>query len=384
MIKTYDLIVIGAGSVGVPAALEFTRKGQSVLVLDSLPSPGQGQNKTALGGIRCSHSNKGKFLVGRRGIEIFSTWQEEYGDDIKFYRMGYSWPVYREEDEVSLKETMKVQQNFGMNIKWLSPEEYEELNPGINMIGLRGSIYSPDDASASPLLFIQSCYFKAIDNGAEFRFNEPVVGLDISNDTIHAVRTTKGKYCAKNVLNAAGSFAREVARMAGIDTPVMPDTHEAGISEPVAKFMGPMVIDMRPGPGSANCYFYQNGEGKVFFCVTPDPLIQGTDRRPTSQFLPMISKRIIDLMPKLANLKVRRTWRGQYPMTPDAFPLVGKIIELENFYQAVGMCGQGFQLGPGYAELLYRLMNEICSAEDVDILKEADPYRNFSGEEVFK
>jgi sarcosine oxidase subunit beta len=148
--------------------------------------------------------------------------------------------------------------------------------------------------------------------------------------------------------------------------------------------MGPMVIDMRPGPRSENCYFYQNGEGQVFFCITPDPLIQGTDKRSTSEFLPMISRRMIDLMPMLANLKVRRTWRGQYPMTPDAFPVVGKMKELENFYQAVGMCGQGFQLGPGYAELLYRLMTEDCRAEDLEILEETDPYRKFWDEEVFK
>lgn len=384
MIKTYDLIVIGAGSVGVPAALEYRKHGQSVLVIDSLPSPGQGQNKTALGGIRRTHSNRGKFLIGRRGIEIFSSWKEMYGDEIHFYRMGYSWPVYREEDEITLKETMKIQQDFGLDIKWLSPEEYRNRNPGINMKGLRGSVLGPDDASASPLLFIESCYFKAVEYGADFKFGEPVVGFDIKNDKIIGVQTTKGKYCAESILNAAGSFAREVSQMAGIDTPVSPDTHEAGISEPVKQFMGPMVIDMRPGPGSENCYFYQNGEGQVLFCITPDPLIQGTDNRSTSAFLPMISRRMIDLMPMLANLKVRRTWRGQYPMTPDAFPIVGKMKELENFYQAVGMCGQGFQLGPGYAEVLYRLMTGQCNSEDLEILKEADPYRKFSDEEVFK
>jgi len=65
MNKTYDLIVIGSGSIGVPVAMEFSRNKQSVLVIDSLASPGQGQDKKAIGGIRATHSDKGKILVSQ-------------------------------------------------------------------------------------------------------------------------------------------------------------------------------------------------------------------------------------------------------------------------------------------------------------------------------
>jgi sarcosine oxidase subunit beta len=111
-----------------------------------------------------------------------------------------------------------------------------------------------------------------------------------------------------------------------------------------------MVVHIRKGRGSKNCYSYQGSEGQVVFCMSPDPPVWGMDDRATSSLLPMIARRMIKVMPMLANLKVRRTWRGQYPMTPDSFPIVGKMKELENFYQAVGMCGQGFMLGPGIAE----------------------------------
>ncbi len=137
MKKNYDLIVIGSGSVGVPVALEFAKRGQSVLVIDSLPSPGQGQDKKAIGGIRATHSDKGKIAVSQRSIEIFSHWKETYGDDIQWQSNGYSFPAYTEEDENTLQDLMKIQQNDGLNIHWLSPEEYRELNPGINMQGLR-------------------------------------------------------------------------------------------------------------------------------------------------------------------------------------------------------------------------------------------------------
>jgi sarcosine oxidase subunit beta len=384
MSKSYDLIVIGSGSIGVPVAMESAKNRLSVLVIDSLPSPGQGEDKKAIGGIRATHSDKGKIAVCQRSIEIFSHWEETYGDDVQWRSNGYSFPAYTEEDEKLLRDLLKIQHGFGLNIEWLSPEEYRELNPGISMEGLRGSTYSPGDGSASPLLFTQSCYFKAIEYGAEFRFNETVVGFGVENNKITAVRTNRGVHYSAKVLNAAGAYAREVSQMVGIDTPVNPDSHEAGISEPVRHFMGPMVVDMREEPGSKNFYFYQNSEGQVVFCLTPDPPIWGIDTRATSVFLPMVSRRMLRIMPMLVNLKVRRTWRGLYPMTPDGFPIVGRMREVENFYQAVGMCGQGFMLGPGMAELIYRLVAENCSGEDAEILQCFDPYRDFRGEEVFK
>lgn len=384
MKKTYDLIVIGSGSIGVPVAMEFARNKQSVLVIDSLASPGQGQDKKAIGGIRATHSDKGKILVSKRSIEIFSNWKGLYGDDIQWKDNGYSFPAYTEKDEGVLKDLLKIQQNFSLNITWVSPEEYRELNPGITMDGLRGSTYSPQDGSASPLLFTQSSYFKANEYGAEFKFKETVVGFEIEGGKILSVKTNKGIYYSANVLNTAGAYAKDVSLMAGIDIPVNPDSHEAGISEPMNPFMGPMVVDMREEPGSKNFYFYQNVEGQVVFCLTPDPPIWGIKNKSTSSFLPMIAKRIINIMPVLKNLKVRRTWRGQYPMTPDGFPIVGKMHELDNFYQAVGMCGQGFMLGPGMAELIYRLITQGYHSDDREILKSFDPYRDFKCQEVFK
>ena len=384
MKKSYDLIVIGSGSIGVPVAFEFAKNGQSVLVIDSLASPGQGQDKKAIGGIRATHSDKGKIVVSQRSIDIFSTWKEIYGDDIQWKSNGYSFPAYTKEDETTLKGLMKIQKSYGLNIGWLLPEEYRELNPGINMKGLRGSTYSRKDGSASPLLFINYCHFKAVEYGAEFIFNETVTGFHIEKNRIASVRTNKGEYHSANVLNAAGVYARDISQMAGIEVPVDPDCHEAGITEPVKPFMGPMVVDMRSEPGSKNFYFYQSTEGQVIFCLTPDPPILGTDSRATSEFLPMIAKRMIKIMPMLANLKVRRTWRGQYPNSPDGFPIVGKMKELDNFYQAVGMCGQGFMLGPGMAELIYRLITESYGSDDPEISKSFDPYRDFKGKELFK
>lgn len=382
MSKSYDIVIIGAGSIGVPAALELASKGLKVLVLEAESAPGQGNNKKAIGGVRATHSDFGKMSVCLRSIQILSGWKEQYGEDIGWMSNGYSYPAYTEADEKILKDLMRVQLEFGLHIRWVSPQEYNELVPGINMDGLRGSTYSAEDGSCSSLLTGSAYYFHALRAGVDFRFGEKVLGFEMSGDRIAKVRTDKDSYTAGTVINAAGNHAREIGAMAGLDLPVHPDNHEAGITEPVAPFMGPMVVDMRKRPGSANFYFYQNHEGQVVFCITPDPPVLGIDNRSTSKFLPLCSKRMLEVYPRLRHLKVRRTWRGQYPMTPDGFPIVGRVGA--NLVNAVGMCGQGFMLGPGLAELLARICLDELTPEDLRELESFDPNRDFSGMEAFK
>ncbi len=384
MEKIFDVIVIGAGSIGLPVALELADQKLSVLVIDPEHGPCQQNNKKAIGGVRATHSDFGKISVCQRSIEIMRNWHETRGNDIGWMSNGYSYPAYEEKDMQSLQNLMKVQHSFGLNIKWVSPEEYNELVPGVNMDGLLGSTYSPEDGSCSPLLMGSAYFFHALNAGVQFSFNEKVIGFDMIDGRIVNVKTDKGKYSCAVVINAAGNDAREIGALAGIDLPVFPDNHEAGITEPVARFFGPMVVDMRKRPGSANFYFYQNSEGQVCFCYTPDPPILGVDNRSTSEFLPHCSKRMLEVYPRLRFLKVRRTWRGQYPMTPDGFPIVGIKRECPDMINAVGMCGQGFMLGPGMGELVTRICMDSCTDDDARVLQSFDPYRDFSGMEAFK
>ena len=384
MKNIYDIIVIGAGSIGLPTAYNLAKAGMKVLVLEAEHSPGQGNNKKAIGGVRATHSDFGKINVCLRSIEILKNWQEETGEDIGWLSNGYSYPAYNEKDAQELQDLMKIQHSFGLNIKWLSPNEYSEIVPGILQEGLQGSTYSPEDGSCSPLL-VSAAYFEHSQKaGVEFHFQERVTGFDIRAGKINKVITNKGIYSCAKVVNAAGSYAREIGKLANLDLPVFPDNHEAGITEPVERFFGPMVIDMRVAPGSANFYFYQNNEGQIVFCITPEPPIEGIDNRSTSVFLPMCSKRMLTIYPRLRNLKVRRTWRGQYPMTPDGFPLVGIMQEVENLVNTVGMCGQGFMLGPGMGELVTRICLESTTDKDLKILESFDPYRQFTSQEAFK
>lgn len=382
--NNYDVVIIGAGSVGVPLAMSLAEKKIKTLVVDSMPSPGQGQNKCAIGGIRATHSDGSKIKTCLRSLETFSTWRDRYGDEIGWVKGGYLFPVYTEADETMLRDMLKVQQKFGLNIKWITAEEVARRVPGIAAKDLRGGTYSPDDGSASPLLAMNAFHKRAAELGVSFKFNEPVSGFIKEKGRIKGIRTSKGEYRAGLTVNAAGARAAELSELAGVTVPVRSDCHEAGITEPVQKFFEPMIVDIRPGERSKNYYFYQNFEGQLIFCLTPNPQIWADDRRSTSEFLPEMSKRMINLMPAAADIKVRRTWRGLYPMTPDGFPIVDFPEAMPGYALSVGMCGQGFMLGPGLGAAMASVIAGEKNSEDAAALEGFKLGRNFSGQEKLK
>ncbi len=376
---SYDAIVIGAGSVGNPTAFFLAEEGYKVLVLDKNASAGQGQNKAAIGGVRATHSDPAKIMICQASLDIFSSWEKEHDEYVGWKKGGYCFPVYGEGEEDVLRSILPVQKEHGLNIDWQDADYIKRIIPGINPKGLRGGTYSPDDGQVSPLLFSEAVVKAGKELGVDYHFKERVDDLLIKGEGIKGVKTPADEYEAEVVVNAAGAHASAVCRLAGLDIPVEPDSHEAGISAPVADFLAPLIVDMRPGEEgkTANFYFGQNSEGRIIFCYTPSTLFKGTDRRSTSEFMPVISRRLVDLIPRLKNLLVRRLWRGLYPMTPDGVPVVGPAPRTEGLYLAVGMCGQGFMLGPGVAKNLASYIAHGKPDIDTNVFEMLSPSRNF-------
>jgi len=387
--EKYDVIIIGAGSIGVPTALKCVQNGLKTLVLEALPSVAQGDNKHAIGGIRATHSNKSKIWACQRSIEIFSSWKEKHGDEIDWEQGGYTFLTSNDKQINFLHEMVENQQDYGLNIDYIELKKIKQLIPGINVEYVLGGTHSPEDGHASPLLALHAFYRQAVKLGAIFHFNEKVINIITKNKEIKKVKSEKKTYRTEYVVNASGAFANYIGKMVGLDLPVIPESHEAGITEPIGNFFSTMVVDITPinDPvfgDSKNSYFYQTKEGQIIFCITPDPPILGTNKQETSAFLPQVSKRLIRLLPRLKNVKIRRIWRGLYPMTPDGNPIIGKAGP-RGYINAIGLCGQGFMLGPGLGELLANLISgKKLNKKSKTILKDFSLNRDFSQNEKLK
>ncbi|MBN1592126.1 MAG: FAD-binding oxidoreductase, partial [Candidatus Coatesbacteria bacterium] len=283
--NTYDAIVVGGGSVGLPTAMFLAKEKLKVLVIDSSASCGQGQNKTAIGGVRATHSNPAKIRLCLESLKIFSTWEENHGGSVGWKMGGYCFPVFRPNEEMVLKSILPIQKEFGLNIDWVGPETIKEVIPGINEEGLLGGTLSPEDGQVCTLKAAYEMHRIAKSFGCDFKFGDKAQAITIDKQKVSGVKTDKGTYSAPIVVNAAGAHARELGESIGLTIPVQPDSHEAGISAPMEQFLEPLVVDLRPGPDgkSSNFYFGQNEHGALIFCYTPSTLFVGTDQRCTSE-----------------------------------------------------------------------------------------------------
>ncbi len=379
--REWDAIVLGAGSVGNPTAYFLAREGARVLVLDAGPSSGQGQNKAAIGGVRATHSDPAKIQLCQQSLETFSHWKESTGTDIGWKPGGYCFPAFDESVEQTLQTLLPIQKRFRLNIDWLSASEIRAQVPGINSNGLRGGTFSPEDGQVNPLRAAESFTREAVRRGAVYRYREPAISILVEDSQVVGVRTDQGVHRAPVVVVATGVEAGRLLRTVGLEVPILPESHEAGISAPVQMFLAPLVVDLRPGPEgrTANFYFGQDAEGQIIFCYTPRPAIPGESRTSSVEFMPIAAARLVEVIPRLRHLLIRRVWRGLYPMTPDANPVVGFAPNLRGLLLGVGMCGQGFMLGPGVGATLASLALHGHPAIDPPVFERLSPRRDLTG-----
>lgn len=105
---------------------------------------------------------------------------------------------------------------------------------------------------------------------------------------------------------------------------------------------------------------------------------EGTNISSTWKFMEVVAQKICRLMPILSNLKIVRRWAGIYTMSPDAAPILGSVLEAEDFYLAVGFSGHGFMLGP----MTGLLMAEHILGKDMTIPTDELDIGRFEREEL--
>ena len=208
--KTCDVLIVGAGSFGVPLSLYCAERGLSTGVLEKNASWGRGQNRAAIGGIRATHSDPAKIKICQESIRIVSSLQHEKGIDIEWRAGGYLFAAYDETREKGFRDLLVIQKKAGLNIDWVDAARVTALCPGIVREGLRGGTYSPDDGYASPLMTSTAFHKLAMDAGVDFRFGETVTAIRTEGTRVVSVRTDREEYQAGTVVNAAGADAAEI------------------------------------------------------------------------------------------------------------------------------------------------------------------------------
>jgi sarcosine oxidase subunit beta len=216
---------------------------------------------------------------------------------------------------------------------------------------LLSATVSPLDGHDSPEAVVQGYAAAARAHGASVATACSVTGVDLDGDLIRRVHTEHGAVETDVVVCAAGAWSPEVARMVGVELPVVPVLREVGHTGPaVLPDRIPLTVDFSTG-----LYFHREGPGLLFGMAdrTQEP---GFDIPADPSWLERVTEVAERRLPALLELGIAGGWKGYYEVTPDHNALIGESPAVSRFLYATGFSGHGFLQGPAVGEIVRDLV----------------------------
>jgi sarcosine oxidase subunit beta len=357
MKKTADVIIIGGGIIGISIAYYLGRMGAKNVVLFEKDLVGMGSTGLCAGGIRRQWSTEVNMHFAMKAFEVFQNFEEEFGVSPEFHQIGYLFLARDEEEVKSFKKNIELQNHFNVPSEFLTRKEVKKEWPFLNLEDVSGGAFCHTDGYAGPSEVTNAIAKGARRHGVQIIEKTEVISIEVPRNRIVSVTTKQGAVETHTVVNAAGPYAANVGKLAGVEIPVSPIRRQLFVTDPFDRIPPsvPLTIDH-----SQNFYFRREGE-----CV----LLSGPqDESPSfnlkTDFDAMVvtAEKATHRVPVFEEANISRGWAGLYEISPDNHAILGNVQEVEGLVLAVGFSGHGFQHGPAagmvIAELIWKGKSE--------------------------
>ncbi|HKQ96361.1 MAG TPA: FAD-dependent oxidoreductase [Candidatus Polarisedimenticolia bacterium] len=352
------VVIIGAGVMGASLAWHLGARGhRDVLLLDREAGPARGSTGAATGGFRAQFEtpiNIRLSLLSRAKLRAF---RDEVGADCGYQPSGYLWLAGSAEALHALAGARRLQHAEGLTeAVEVGLDDIARLNPEVRRDRIVGGAFCPTDGFIRPRAILEGYLDAALQGGAQVAWGESVVGFETGpGGRITAVRTARRTIPADVVVDAAGAWAGEVARLAGFDLPVTPLRRQVAITEPCDLLPAsmPMTIFLDDG------FHLRVREGRVLL-LWPTPGIPGQpwgiDVDP--DWIDAVVAKAHARVPALDHAVVDRaaSWAGLYEMSPDRHAILGAAPGVENLFLINGSSGHGVMHAPALGALLAEII----------------------------
>lgn len=373
--KKADVAVIGGGIVGVATAYYLAKSGRKNIIVLEKNSVCSGSTGRCGAGIRAQWGLELNCRMALASLDIFEHLEDELGMDIGLNQGGYLLVAYHDSELNQFKKNIELQHRLGIKTKMIGLSEAREICPGLAGEDAVGFTYHARDGHADPFLTTFAYKENAKTAGVKFFKNTEVTGLKIESGEIKSVETDRGVIGCGQVINCAGAWAQDIARMAGVVLPNWAERHEILITEPVDHGVCPPMLMSFSG----NYYIQQRPHGSIIAGESPahEPKLGYTC---TEHSLNRLAETITKMLPCAEGVRVVRQWSGYYDMTPDAAPILGET-DVKNFYHSTGFSGHGFMLAPVAGKIMTSLLNGETPDIDPTIM---DYHRFERGEPIIE
>jgi len=349
---TAEAAIVGGGIMGVSTAYHLAKRGLRDVVILEKDMLAQGSTGLSAGGIRQQFSHPANILLSQETVRLFERFQEKFNTDINFHQVGYLYLVQREETWNEFLSSLEVQRRYNVPVEVLKPEEIKSRWPYLEIGDLQGGTFCPEDGYADPYSVTMAYADSARRLGVRIEEKIKVTGIRVEGDRVKGVETTKGPISAPIVVNAAGAWGSEVAKMAGFDIPVKPYRRQVFVTkafEAIPKPI-PMILDFDQS------FYFRGEEPGVLMGMSDQDEPSSFNTNVDRDFLERVIEVAVRRAPILEKAEIMRGWGGLYAITPDDNPIIGALQGVEGFFCAIGFSGHGFQHGPSVGRILSELI----------------------------
>lgn len=361
-----NIVIVGGGVIGASVAFFLSKAGvKDIVVIEKEELLGSASTGLCAGGIRQQFGTEINTKLCMESVKIFENFKDIVGEPIEFIQAGYIFIAVKEDTMNNFHKNVEMQKSLGLDVHILSPAEIKEKVPFVNIEDLAGGTFCQKDGFADPNEVTQAFASAARSNGVEFYNKVEAAGIKLSGNKINAVITNHGEIQTPIVVNAAGAWAQEIAKMINIDLPVLPYRRQIFITEPFKEIPDiiPMVVDFDSG-----VYMRKESGGVLMGKADPNE-VPGINLHVDWDFMTNIVEHALHRIPVLEKATIMRGWAGLYEITPDHHAILGKVPQVEGFILANGFSGHGFMQAPAVGKIISEIILNQKPSIDVSELR---------------
>jgi glycine oxidase len=345
-----DVIVLGAGIVGLSAARTLAAAGSSVLVVEGR-RVGAGASFAGAGMVAPQIEAEGDsplldlaLRARDRHLALAPALAEETGIDVDLSERGSLQIAFTEDEERALLHRAQWQRSRGLAVEVLSDAEVRDAEPNVAPAVRRG-LFIAGDRRIDNVRLTRALAASAVARGATLMTGRPVTTLLVAGGRVAGVRAGNETLPAPVVVNAMGAWA---GLLAGDPRPVP--------VEPVRGHL--LAFELAPAPlrhvvCSARGYLVPRSDGRILAGSTSERA--GFDTSVTAGAVRAVLDIALEIAPILAELPIADSWAGLRPGSPDGLPIVGPGA-VPGLFHASGLFRNGILLGPLIGELVAGLV----------------------------
>jgi dimethylglycine dehydrogenase len=347
MTETARVAVIGGGIMGASLLYHLARAGWTDIVLIERGELASGSTWHAAGNTPHFNTSLNLSRIHLASTELYQRLEAETGQAVGFHRPG-SLRLASVPDRMDeyLRHRGKAR-TIGVPFEVIGPDEIRRLHPLVETHGLLGAVWNPEDGHVDPTSVTQALVKGALDLGACVHRHTRVTALERTPGGEWRIVTDRGDILAEAVVNAAGTWAREIGQLTGLDLPIVPMEHQYLVTEAIPEVAAlgrelPLLREV-----DVSYYLRQEAQGLLLgpyeraarpFGVGGIPPGFGADLLPPDpERLRSIVEAAMARVPALARAGVQRIVNGPITYTPDGNPLLGPAFGLPGYWLACGL-----------------------------------------------